>query len=43
MLRGPGVLVALIGAHLYRVTKLGTTAPPWEKAETSEKTREMSA
>jgi hypothetical protein len=24
---------ALIGAHLYLVAKLGTTAPPWLKAE----------
>jgi hypothetical protein len=23
----------LIGAHLYLVTKLGTTAPPWVKPE----------
>ena len=23
----------MIGAHLYLVTKLGTTAPPWLKAE----------
>ena len=25
--------IALIGAHIYLVTKLGTTAPPWLKAE----------
>jgi hypothetical protein len=31
MLLIPGALIALIGAHLYLVTKLGTTAPPWEK------------
>jgi ubiquinol-cytochrome c reductase cytochrome b subunit/menaquinol-cytochrome c reductase cytochrome b subunit len=30
----PGLIVALIGAHLYLVTKLGTTAPPWLKSET---------
>src|SRR5437667_609982 len=35
MLLVPGLLIALIGAHLYLVTKLGTTAPPWEKAETA--------
>ena len=35
MLLVPGAIVALIGAHLYLVTKLGTTAPPWLKAETS--------
>jgi len=33
MLLIPGLLVALIGAHLYLVTKLGTTAPPWLKAD----------
>ncbi len=33
MLLVPGLLIALIGAHLYLVTKLGTTAPPWLKAE----------
>jgi menaquinol-cytochrome c reductase cytochrome b subunit len=33
MLLVPGAIVALIGAHLYLVTKLGTTAPPWMKAE----------
>jgi menaquinol-cytochrome c reductase cytochrome b subunit len=33
MLIVPGLIAALIGAHLYLVTKLGTTAPPWEKAE----------
>jgi quinol-cytochrome oxidoreductase complex cytochrome b subunit len=34
MLLTPGAIIALIGAHLYLVTKLGTTAPPWIKAET---------
>ena len=29
----PGLIIALIGAHLYLVAKLGTTAPPWVKAE----------
>jgi quinol-cytochrome oxidoreductase complex cytochrome b subunit len=33
MLVVPGVIAALIGAHLYLVTKLGTTAPPWLKAD----------
>jgi menaquinol-cytochrome c reductase cytochrome b subunit len=33
MLLIPGLIVALIGAHLYLVAKLGTTAPPWLKAE----------
>jgi quinol---cytochrome c reductase cytochrome b subunit, bacillus type len=31
MLVVPGIMIALIGAHLYLVTKLGTTAPPWRK------------
>jgi menaquinol-cytochrome c reductase cytochrome b subunit len=33
MLLVPGLIAALIGAHLYLVTKLGTTAPPWIRAE----------
>ncbi len=33
MLLLPGAIAALIGAHLYLVAKLGTTAPPWLKAE----------
>ncbi len=33
MMLVPGLIFALIGAHLYLVTKLGTTAPPWIKAE----------
>jgi menaquinol-cytochrome c reductase cytochrome b subunit len=37
MLLVPGAIVALIGAHLWLVTKLGTTAPPWLKAEQDEK------
>ena len=32
----PGAIAALIGAHLYLVTKLGTTAPPWLKANGDE-------
>jgi quinol-cytochrome oxidoreductase complex cytochrome b subunit len=32
MLLVPGLLIALIGAHLYLVARLGTTAPPWMKA-----------
>ena len=31
MLLVPGGLIALIGAHLYLVARLGTTAPPWIK------------
>jgi menaquinol-cytochrome c reductase cytochrome b subunit len=40
MLLIPGAIIALIGAHLYLVTKLGTTAPPWLKAEGDEGLRE---
>jgi menaquinol-cytochrome c reductase cytochrome b subunit len=29
MLVVPGLMITLIGAHLYLVSKLGTTAPPW--------------
>ena len=31
MLLVPGAIIALIGAHMYLVVKLGTTAPPWVK------------
>jgi menaquinol-cytochrome c reductase cytochrome b subunit len=37
MLLVPGAIIALIGAHLYLVVKLGTTAPPWLRAETQPK------
>jgi menaquinol-cytochrome c reductase cytochrome b subunit len=33
MLIVPVAIAALIGAHIYLVTKLGTTAPPWLKSE----------
>jgi menaquinol-cytochrome c reductase cytochrome b subunit len=33
MLLVPGLIIALIGAHLYLVVKLGTTAPPWMKTQ----------
>lgn len=33
MLLVPGLMIALIGAHLYLVVKLGTTAPPWVRGE----------
>ncbi len=36
MLLVPGAIAALIGAHLFLVTKLGTTAPPWLKVEETE-------
>jgi len=40
MLLLPGAIAALIGAHLYLVTRLGTTAPPWLKATPSDELRE---
>jgi menaquinol-cytochrome c reductase cytochrome b subunit len=40
MLLIPGLIAALIGAHLYLVAKLGTTAPPWLKAEKKDLLRE---
>jgi quinol-cytochrome oxidoreductase complex cytochrome b subunit len=40
MLLVPGLIAAMIGAHLYLVAKLGTTAPPWLKAEPEEELRE---
>ena len=43
MMLVPGIIAALIGAHLYLVAKLGTTAPPWMKAEEDEQLREESA
>jgi len=36
MLLVPGAIAALVGAHLYLVAKLGTTAPPWLKVEERE-------
>ena len=36
----PGLIGALIGAHLYLVAKLGTTAPPWLKAERTDGKRD---
>jgi menaquinol-cytochrome c reductase cytochrome b subunit len=43
MLLVPGLMVALIGFHLYLVTKLGITAPPWIKAELPEDLTEEKA
>ncbi len=40
MLLVPGLIAALIGAHLYLVARLGTTAPPWLRADKDEKLRE---
>jgi ubiquinol-cytochrome c reductase cytochrome b subunit/menaquinol-cytochrome c reductase cytochrome b subunit len=33
MLLVPGAIAAMLGAHLYLVAKLGTTAPPWLRAK----------
>jgi quinol-cytochrome oxidoreductase complex cytochrome b subunit len=35
MLLLPGGIAALIGAHIYLVTRLGITAPPWLRANAS--------
>jgi quinol---cytochrome c reductase cytochrome b subunit, bacillus type len=43
MLLIPGAIFALIGAHLYLVAKLGTTAPPWLRADVDEDLREERA
>jgi menaquinol-cytochrome c reductase cytochrome b subunit len=43
MLIIPGLMAALIGAHLYLVAKLGTTAPPWIKADTDDELRTTEA
>jgi ubiquinol-cytochrome c reductase cytochrome b subunit/menaquinol-cytochrome c reductase cytochrome b subunit len=43
MLLVPGLLVALIGAHLYLVAKLGTTAPPWLKPRKDPELRKTEA
>ena len=37
MLLVPGGIAAMIGAHLYLVTRLGTTAPPWLRAGKSDR------
>jgi quinol-cytochrome oxidoreductase complex cytochrome b subunit len=39
MLIVPGAIAAMIGAHLYLVAKLGTTAPPWIKAQPEPRAR----
>ena len=36
----PGLIAALIGAHLHLITKLGISAPPWLKAEEEPEMRE---
>jgi menaquinol-cytochrome c reductase cytochrome b subunit len=41
MMLVPGLIAALIGAHLYLVAKLGTTAPPWLEADDPEDLRKQ--
>ena len=36
MLLIPGLIAVLIGAHLYLITKLGISAPPWIKVTTDD-------
>jgi quinol-cytochrome oxidoreductase complex cytochrome b subunit len=43
MMLVPGIIGVLIGAHLYLVAKLGTTAPPWIKAPKPEELTEERA
>jgi ubiquinol-cytochrome c reductase cytochrome b subunit/menaquinol-cytochrome c reductase cytochrome b subunit len=43
MMLVPGLIAALIGAHLYLVMKLGTTAPPWLKPKTADELTEERA
>jgi quinol-cytochrome oxidoreductase complex cytochrome b subunit len=40
MMLVPALIAGLIGAHLYLVARLGTTAPPWLRADTDEQHRE---
>jgi menaquinol-cytochrome c reductase cytochrome b subunit len=40
MLLVPALIVAMIGAHIYLVTRLGTSAPPWLKADVDDRLRE---
>jgi quinol-cytochrome oxidoreductase complex cytochrome b subunit len=39
----PGLMAALIGAHIYLVMKLGIAAPPWQKVEGDHALREERA
>jgi len=39
MLLIPGLMAAMIGAHLYLVAKLGITAPPWHKVHENDELR----
>jgi len=39
----PGLMAAMIGAHLYLVAKLGITAPPWSKVPANPELRKTEA
>ncbi len=41
MLLVPGAIIAMIGAHLKLVMTLGTTAPPWLRADEASKARDL--
>ncbi|MDE3132540.1 MAG: cytochrome b N-terminal domain-containing protein, partial [Acidobacteriota bacterium] len=41
MLLIPGLMAALIGFHLYLVTKLGISAPPWLRTHEPEPVQEV--
>jgi ubiquinol-cytochrome c reductase cytochrome b subunit/menaquinol-cytochrome c reductase cytochrome b subunit len=41
MLLIPGLMAALIGAHLYLITKLGIAAPPWIKLNQEDADHEL--
>ena len=43
MLLLPGIIAAMIGAHLYLVARPGTTAPPWMKADIAPEHRQDEA
>jgi quinol-cytochrome oxidoreductase complex cytochrome b subunit len=43
MLVLPALVAAMIGAHLYLVARLGTTAPPWMRAEIPDEARSEDA
>jgi menaquinol-cytochrome c reductase cytochrome b subunit len=43
MMLVPGIIGALLGAHLYLVARLGTTAPPWQKVKPNDELIEEQA
>jgi len=43
MMLVPGIIGALLGAHLYLVARLGTTAPPWQKVKPADELIEEDA